>query len=404
MGYEYELISQFAKYTNNEIRIIPAYSIDELNEIIKNNSADVIAYPLINDTILSKSQYTPCGTKRITFQVLIQNKQNQKNQVTDVTQLRGKEIYVENNSRFHKRLINLNHEIGGGIIIKSNHQNQISSDELIRKVAKGEIDYTIADNNFANLNATFFNNIDSKLPISCEQISSWLISKTKPELKIQIDEWFNKDKHTPTYAPIVKRYYEKSIDSTVTIKYLLQGNKSLSVYDQIYKDNAAKLGWDWRLLAALSFEESRFDPYAISCVGARGLLQMMPKTGYRFGLTENTFTDPDENIKAGTRYLNSLQQIFKSVDDPDQKAKFVLASFHAGVGHILDARAIARKYGYNPDIWDNNVSSCLILKGESEIYKDSTIVKCGFFNGITTLEHVNNITSRYKEFTQRINH
>lgn len=402
MGYEFELVTGFAKSIGAEVDLIAAYNIEDLKRIIDNNEADIIAYPLKIDDDIKNTDYVFCGTERITHQVLVQPNDKKIIRVSDVTQLKGKEVYVENKSRYLQRAKNLNREIGGGMIIRTFESDSVSTEDLIRKVAKGEIEYTFADNNIANVSATFFRNIDPALQVSCDQSTSWLVLKSRTKLKSFIDEWLSNNRITPEYAPIVKRYYEKSIDPNVTIKYLLPGGASLSIYDHIYKENAEKLGWDWKLLAALSFEESRFDPYAMSKVGARGLLQMMPKTGYRFGLTEQNFVDPQENIKAGTRYLNSLQRIFRSIEDPEERAKFVLASFHAGVGHILDARAIARKYGYDPDIWDNNVASCLILKSETDIYQDSALVKCGYFKGETTLEHVSNITNRYQEFSQRI--
>lgn len=401
MGYEYELVKSFAKTYDKEVRFIIAYNIDELKTIMSNKEADIIAYPLKFDTDINQYGYSPCGIKRITHQVLVQPKNKQITRINNVTQLKGKEIYVEQNSRYYQRLNNLNNEIGGGIIVNTLDNDTIpSTEELIRKVANGEIPYTLADHNLASVNCTFFNNIDASLKVSCEQYSSWMINSNDSILYSMINKWSENESLTPEYAPITKRYYEKSKDSNVAIKYLLLGKK-LSVYDEYYIKYSKSLEWDWRLLAALSFEESRFDPSVKSNAGARGLLQLMPHTGYRFGLTEKTFLDPEQNIKAGTKYLKSLKNIFSSVEDSNEQYKFILASFHAGIGHIIDARNIARKYGYNPDIWDNNVADCLLMKNDSAFYLDSTIVKCGYFDGITTLSHVNNIKARYLEFIDK---
>ena len=192
--------------------------------------------------------------------MLVQPNDKKIIRVSDVTQLKGKEVYVENKSRYLQRAKNLNREIGGGMIIRTFESDSVSTEDLIRKVAKGEIEYTFADNNIAKVSATFFRNIDPALQVSCDQSTSWLVLKSRTKLKSFIDEWLSNNRITPEYAPIVKRYYEKSIDPNVTIKYLLPGGASLSTYDHIYKENAEKLGWDWKLLAALSFEESRFDP------------------------------------------------------------------------------------------------------------------------------------------------
>ena len=203
------------------------------------------------------------------------------------------------------------------------------------------------------------------------------------------------------FPPITKRYFEKNKDPKVLIKFLLNDGR-LSAYDSYYKQYSKLLKWDWRLLAALSFEESRFDPNAISHVGARGLMQLMPSTGKSFGLNDQTFTDPEENIKAGSKYINSLQRAFTDIEDPDERINFVLASFHAGLGHILDAKAIARKLGYDPNIWEGNVAECLLLKRDPEIYNDTSLVRCGSYKGETTLAHVSSIKQRYYEFTERV--
>ncbi|MEG1587633.1 MAG: transglycosylase SLT domain-containing protein, partial [Bacteroidales bacterium] len=140
---------------------------------------------------------------------------------------------------------------------------------------------------------------------------------------------------------------------------------------------------------------------ATSWAGARGLMQLMPSTGKSFGLNDDTFTDPEANIAAGARYISSLQKGLAKIEDPNERIKFVLASFHAGLGHIYDAIELAKKYGYNPQKWDNNVAVCLRLKSNPEYFNDS-IVKNGYFPGNTTTDHVREIQHRYADFERRI--
>ena len=171
----------------------------------------------------------------------------------------------------------------------------------------------------------------------------------------------------------------------------------LSPYDHLFKQEASRLNWNWRLLAALSFEESRFDSLATSSTGAKGLMQLMPKTGYAFGLNDENFTNPKANIIAGVNFLSSLQSYYQTITDPCQKTFFVLAAFHAGIGHVDDAQRLTKKYGYNPLIWENNVAVFMNYKADS-IYAFDNVVKHGIFPGKSTNAHIQNVLKRYTSF------
>lgn len=400
MGYEFELARSFAHSQKLRIVVKVASNIHQLTQMLENGDGDLIAFPMPHTIDDSINGINYCGNENITSQVLIQRIEKKRKVLRDVTQLIGKEIYVEGNTKYEIRLRNLNDELGGGIRIHSIQKDSLTSEDLIRMVSEGKIDYTLADDNVARVNKTFHENIDIKLQISFPQRSSWIVQADADSLPIIINEWMSRERRSPEYATISKRYFEKSKYPDTPIVYLLK-NGRLSVYDDLYRRYAHSLGWDWRLLAALSFEESRFDPEATSWAGARGLMQLMPSTGKNYGLEESTFTDPEANIAAGVRYIASLQKGLMKISDPNERINFVLGSFHAGLGHIYDAIELARKYGYNPQKWDNNVAVCLQLKSNPLYFNDS-IVKCGYFPGNTTTDHVREIKSRYTDFQRRV--
>lgn len=400
MGYEFELARSFAHSQRLRPIIKVATNIHQLTEMLSHGEGDLIAFPIPHTMDASDNGIYYCGNENITSQVLIQRIQKGKKVLRDVTQLVGKDIYVEGNTKYEIRLKNLNDELGGGINIHSIRKDSLTSEDLIRMVSDGIIDYTLADDNVARVNKTFHQNIDIKLQVSFPQRSSWIVSADADSLPIVINDWMKRERKTPEYASLSKRYFEKSKYPDTPIVYLLKDGR-LSVYDNLYRQYAVMLGWDWRLLAALSFEESRFDPAATSWAGARGLMQLMPSTGRNFGLHDDTFIDPEANIAAGTRYIASLQKGLMKITDPNERINFVLGSFHAGLGHIYDAIELARKYGYNPQKWDNNVAVCLQLKSNPEYFNDS-IVKCGYFPGATTTDHVREIRSRFTDFQRRV--
>lgn len=124
-------------------------------------------------------------------------------------------------------------------------------------------------------------------------------------------------------------------------------------YASTFKQYADSIGWPWERLAALAWTESHWNAQAKSAVGARGVMQLMPKTGEHFGLNDSTCWVAEDNIRAGVRYVQSLQRKFAFVSDSTEQWKFVVASYNSGPGYVFAARREARESGLNPDVWEN---------------------------------------------------
>lgn len=160
-------------------------------------------------------------------------------------------------------------------------------------------------------------------------------------------------------------------------------------YIEHFKEFAPKIGWEWETLAAIGYSESHFNPLAESHVGALGLMQLMPATAEQYGLNDSTVFEARDNIEACTKLLASLQRSFRFVPDSAERTRFVLAAYNAGVAHILDARALARKYDANPNHWED-VAFYLTLLKEPEYYEDE-VVKYGTFKGVETSRYVGTV-------------
>jgi membrane-bound lytic murein transglycosylase F len=180
--------------------------------------------------------------------------------------------------------------------------------------------------------------------------------------------------------------------------YAYQGGK-ISKYDSLIRRDAAELGWDWRLLASIIYEESQFDPWRRSWAGAVGLMQLMPETARQFGAQD--IYDPAQNLQAGTKYLKWLWNLFDDVPDSTQRIKFVLAAYNAGQGHVLDARRLARKYGKDPDVWDDNVGYFMLKKSNEKYYNDE-VVEHGYCRGGETFAYVKNVLELYQHYRQHV--
>ena len=158
----------------------------------------------------------------------------------------------------------------------------------------------------------------------------------------------------------------------------------------LFQRYAPITGWDWHWLAAIAWEESHFNPAAISPVGALGLMQLMPATAERFGLNDSTVLCAEDNIRAGAQYICRLQQTYAFITDSVQNRLFVLASYNAGPAHIMDARRLAKRYGRSPYVWHDNTEYWLNRLAEPEVAADS-VVLYGSFNPEETTRYVRNV-------------
>ena len=403
MGYEYELLKDFADAEKLKINIKIAPNINRLTEMLLNGEGDLIMYniPITND---GKTRWTYCGREVITQQVLVQRSNRSDTILTDVTELRGREVWVKHDTKYHDRLKNLNNELGGGIIIQDILQDTINTEDLIELVAKGKISYTVSDDNIAQLNKTYHSNINNSLLISHPQRSSWAVQQNCPELAVALNLWFANRQNTERYRAIIKRYFETSkspAEESVRELGSLYGGGQISPYDSLFRQHASEIQKEWQLIAAVSYQESRFDTTGVSWAGAVGLMGLMPGTAKAMGIDVEQRTNPEASIKAGSAYLQLMYRSFKSITNEEERIKFMLAAYNAGIGHVLDARALTRKYGKDPEIWDDNVEEYIRLKSNPEYYNDS-ICKHGYLRGSETVSYVKDIMRRWYYYREKV--
>jgi len=399
MGYEYELIKDFAESEGLTLKIKVAENENRLLEMLEAGEGDVVVYdiPLTNE---NKKQFIYCGREIVNKQVLVQRASLKDTILKDVTELIGKEIWVLDKTKYYRRLVNLNNELGGGIIIKDIGKDTVSVEDLIDMVARGKIPYTLSDEDIARLNKTYYPNININLEVSHPQRSSWVVNNDSYQLAKALDEWFENKDNVSRYKAIMKRYFEMSKMPGDEPAPML-GHGKISPYDDIFKMYAPQIGWDWKLLVSIAYQESRFKLNEMSWAGAVGLMGLMPATAEAFGISSQERELPEPSVRAGVAYIRSLQRSFAKVEDKDEQTKFILAAYNAGIAHIYDAQALARKYGKNPYIWEENVVECLKWKRLPEYYNDS-VCKYGYFRGTETLNYVEQVFERWKYYKEKV--
>lgn len=398
MGYEYELIQSFCQANGLKLNLTVANNEAKLYELLNSCVVDLIAYNLPL-TLEGKEKYSYCGREVITEQVLVQPNKEKAAILTDVTGLLNKDVWVIHDSKHHRRLLNLNDEIGGGIDIHIIEKDTITTEDLIEMVSDGRIPYTISDGSLARLSKTYFSNIDIGLKVSHPQRSSWATRKDMPILTYVVTDWFEKNQHTGLYKARTKRYFELSKMPGDAPAPVL-GPGQISHFDDFFKQYAATIDWDWRLLASIAYQESKFYTDRESWAGAIGLMGLMPRTAEAYGISRSEMELPEPSIRAATGLIKTLNRIFSNIEDESDRVRFVLAAYNAGAGHVYDAQALAIKYGKNSHSW-NDVEEYLRLMSIPEYYNDP-VVKYGYFRSKETLTYVKAVMERWCYYQQKI--
>lgn len=404
MGFEYELLKIFAEEIGVELEVIVVNNLDSLISMLNRGEGDIIA---CNYTVTRERG------KIINFsepfmqsqQVLVQRKPDgwedmdedewMKKMLHTPVQLAQKSVQVWKNSSYYERLLHLQEEIGDTIFIEG-LQGNIGGEELIEMVADGIIDYTITESNVAQVNEQFFDNLYTGLELSVKQKLAFGMRKSSSLLKAKLDEWLIDFKEKSTFKYIARKYFELPHMSKLAKKDFTKLNgTSISKFDDAFKRAAEMSGWDWRMIASVAYQESKFNPDIQGFGGAYGMMQFMPNTGPYYGVYPDS---PAEiQIMGGAKKLMADEKYWSAIPDGYQRKKFALASYNAGRGHILDAQRLAEKHGLNHLVWDDNVEAMLLNLSKQEYYQDE-VVRHGVMRSKTTYNYVRQVTTRYFEW------
>lgn len=404
MGFHLDLLRLFAAHLGVSLEISITNNLDESFDCLLNQGGcDLIAMDLT--VTKSRKEYMQFSEPlSYTRQMLVQRKfpvgsrsdndSFDKYKVNNQFDLAGKTIHIQKNTAFLSRLQNLMEEIGDTIYVV---EMEKSTEELIEMVANGDIDYTVSDEHLANINQSYYASLDAFLPLSFDQQLSWAVRPGAKALLAALDEWITEFKSSQQYAILYNKYYQNN-RGVYRAKSQLNslGGGGVSAYDHYFRQYAETIGWDWRLLASLVFQESRFDPEAVSWAGAFGLMQLMPETAEAYNVIPES--PVPEQIRAGVKYIQWLDQtLSKHIADEEERIKFVLAAYNVGIGHVLDARRLAEKYGKDPNTWQGNVDYFILNKNLPKYYQDP-VVRFGYARGSEPYNYVYEILERYSHY------
>ena len=389
-GFEYDLAKRFSKHLGVELNVVtPAW--DRMIPKLKQGKGDFIAAGLtITPERKEKVDFTR-GYFPVQQQVVLHRGDRG---IRDLSDLDKETVHVRAGTTYEQRLRELNQRKDLEIDIELHPD--LPTEELIRRVARRQIRITVADSNIAMLNRRFYPSIRIAFPIEEEQTLGWAVRKGNNALLRELNDFLDRIEESGYLGKIRDRYYADVhiFDYVDLIKYHQRLETRLPHFKDIIKKEAERHGFDWKLIAAVVYQESHFDRLARSYTGVRGLMQITQRTAREMGITNRL--DPEQSVRAGVKYLKRLYDRWEEISGRD-RIKFALASYNVGYGHVRDAQDIARRQGYDPEEW-SGVRKALPLLRIKEHYQQT---RYGYARGTEPVRYVQRIMKYYSIIRQR---
>ncbi len=389
-GFEYDLAQRFSEHIGVDLKVITP-SWNKMIPKLQQGAGDFIAAGMtITDKRKEKVDFSR-GYLGVQQQVVIHRGDRGIRKISD---LDGKTVHIMSGTTYENRLEELNER--GDMEIDIRRYSNLPTEELIRRVAEKKIRITVADSNIALLNRRYYPDIRIAFPIEEEQSLGWAVRKGNDQLLREINAFLSRIKKSGAFGKIHEKYYAGvHIFDYVDLKRFHQRLESrLPRYKNMIKQAAREHGFDWKLIAAVIYQESHLDPNARSYTGVRGLMQVTQRTAKEMGITNRL--DPKQSIQAGVKYLASLYDRWEELSSLD-RFKFALASYNVGYGHVRDAQKIARKEGYNPQTWSGIEKALPLLR----IKKYYSKTRYGYARGTEPVRYVSRIMKYYSILKQR---
>ena len=406
-GFEYELLYNLCSSLNVKLELTIVDDLDSCFQLLDSCQIDLLATGISTNRAM-KQRYLMTSPVLMQKSVLVQRMPKRWHDMSTGNEienqllrspldLAGKTIVLPKGSYNVKVLHHLSNVIGDTIIIIEN--DSLNSLDLVRQVSEGKIDYTVVEEYVAQMADANFNGLDTKLALSIEQPLGWAMKKhgNDSSLLKAVNNWI--DNYEQRNMRRVLARYVKNGNSIMSPKATHEGR--ICEYDQAIRKVAKNIGWDWRLLASIIYQESRFKADLESDKGAFGLMQLMPVTMEQYEIDYDS--SPEEQLVAGGKLIHYLDKcLADKVADSVERVKFVLAAYNSGLGHIYDARRLAEKYGKDPNVWTDNVDYFILNKSKSQYYND-TCCRNGYLRGTETYRFVDEVLERYEHYRVLVN-
>ncbi|WP_054179390.1 membrane-bound lytic murein transglycosylase MltF [Trabulsiella odontotermitis] len=381
VGLDYELAQQFANYLGVKLTVTVRQNISELFDDLDNDDADMLAAGLVYNTERVKNyQSGPIYysvSQQLVYKVGTPRPRSLENlNAQQLTIAPGHVAINDLQALKEKKYPNLSWTV----------DDKRGTVALMEEVIEGKINYTIADSVAISLFQRVHPELAVALDVTDEQPVTWFSLKDEDNtLSAAMLDFFNNINEDGTLARLEEKYlgHGEDFDYVDTRSFLRAVDSTLPDLQPMFEKYAQEI--DWRLLAAISYQESHWDPLATSPTGVRGLMMLTKNTAQSLGLTDRT--DAEQSISGGMRYLQDMMSKVPDTVPQEERIWFALAAYNMGYAHMLDARALTAKQKGNPDSWAD-VKQRLPLLSQKPYYSKLTY---GYARGHEAYAYVENI-------------
>ncbi|NTX08222.1 transporter substrate-binding domain-containing protein [Myxococcus sp. CA040A] len=401
-GFDYEMAKLAAAALKVRLEVVVPPSYEELVTWLKEGRGDVVAAAL---TVTPERQREVAFSRPYLFvdEVIVQRVGAPK--LESLAALKGQAVHVRRSSSHFATLKDAATQHGFTVVEAPEDQD---AETLIDQVARGEIPFTVTDSHILAAERVYRDDVEAGVtlpgqgPRAGTEGHHGIAFAVRPQnvkLRAFLDGFVQKTYRGTEYNLARRRYFEghRSEAPATTDEAVLTG--AISPYDVLVQSYSQRYGLDWRLMVAQMFQESRFDPRARSWVGAQGLFQVMPGTGKELGFRK--LEDPEQGIHAGVKYMHQLIGRIAPEIPFKQRLRFALASYNAGLGHVLDARRLAQEQGWDPNRWFGNVEKAMLLLEKPQHYRRA---RHGYCRGSEPVKYVSEIQTRYGNYIAVVQH
>lgn len=384
-GFEYELLKQFAKSHMLRLNVILAHTQDEMFELLNNGKGDLIAASLPRSIIKESESVRYTVPYNYASPILIGRVNEEP--IIDIRELAGRRVTLAQDSPYWDFMLKLKDQGLKFELVKANHGVNLEGTMLM--VALGIYDLTVVGDHQITAAKPYSVGVEAQFILSEPQAHRWAVRSDRQQLFNSLNDFLNIQFRSEKYNVLHAKYFEQP-QSEKYVNARLTKITSLSPYDDMTQKYSAEYGFDWRLITALMFQESQFDPKANSYAGAQGLMQMIPATAEFMGVSN--LNNPKSSIDGGVRYLNYLRSRFEDSILLQDRIWFTLASYNAGYGRVKRARKLAKIMGLDKDKWFDNVEVAMMGLGKFYTKKGKQVpyCQCG-----QTVVYVREIRTRY---------
>ena len=391
VGVEYDMAKAFADSLGVKIRFIVKDNVSDLFKAVNEGEGDLAAAGLTQTKEREINFLFGPTNQMVSQQLVCRRGGKMPKSFEDLT---GVSIIVPANSSYVeqlKKVKKLHPEIEWQEIV------DIDTETLLEDVWLKKVDCTIADSNIVAINRRYFPELSVRFDMTEPEPLAWVMANNANTLQTNIEEWFAEYKSSGKLEEVMHRYYGyiERFDFVDARAYQRKIKSHLPKYKKVFITAAAKYKLSWTLLAAQAYQESHWRPYARSPTGVRGMMMLTQTTARELGIKNRL--DSRSSIMGGANYLNKLRErLPESVTEPD-RTWLALAAYNVGMGHIWDARALAKKLDKNPDLWQE-LSKVLPLLSKKKYYKH---LKYGYARGGEPVIYVKNIRN-YQDILEKV--